>query len=228
MRLLLIEDNVRLAGLIVQALEREMFTIDSVTGIEDARAALDVASYDALILDLGLPDGDGLDMLRRLRSARDPVPVLILSARERLDDRLVGLNAGADDYLAKPFAMQELSARLRAILRRPAAMAPASHALGNLSMDDAAHQVDVDGRRLDLPRRERAVLRLLLRNKGRLVPRQAIDNAVFGFDSEVGSNALEVYVSRLRKRLQQAGADVVIKTEKGIGYILTWGGGDGQ
>ncbi len=228
MRLLLIEDNVRLAGLIVQALEREMFTIDSVTGIEDARAALDVASYDALILDLGLPDGDGLDMLRRLRSARDPVPVLILSARERLDDRLIGLNAGADDYLAKPFAMRELSARLRAILRRPAAMAPACHTLGNLSMDDAAHQVDVDGRRLDLPRRERAVLRLLLRNKGRLVPRQAIDNAVFGFDSEVGSNALEVYVSRLRKRLQQAGADVVIKTEKGIGYILTWDGGDGQ
>jgi DNA-binding response OmpR family regulator len=227
-RLLLIEDNVRLAGLIAQALEREMFTVDSVTGIGDARAALDIAVYDALILDLGLPDGDGLDMLRRLRGVGDPVPVLILSARERLDDRLAGLNAGADDYLAKPFAMQELSARLRAILRRPAAMAPASRALGNLSMDDDAHQVEVGGRRLDLPRRERAVLRLLLRNKGRLVPRQAIDNAVFGFDSEVGSNALEVYVSRLRKRLQQAGADVIIRTEKGIGYILARGGGDDQ
>lgn len=220
MRLLLIEDNERLSDLVVQALVKETYVVDSVGTIDAAGAAMCVASYDALILDLGLPDGEGLDLLKRLRREGSAVPVLVLSARERLEDRLAGLNAGADDYLAKPFAMAELSARLKAVLRRPASLAPSEHRLGNLAMDDMAQHVDVDGTPLELPRRERFVLRLLLRNKERLVPRQSIDNAVFGFDSEVGSNALEVYVSRLRKRLQDAGAKVVIRTEKGIGYIL--------
>jgi DNA-binding response OmpR family regulator len=220
MRLLLIEDNEHLSALVVQALVKEAYVVDSVGSIDEVGAAMSVARYDALVLDLGLPDGEGLDLLKRLRLDGNGVPVLVLSARERLEDRLAGLNAGADDYLAKPFAMAELSARLKAILRRPASLAPSEHRLGNLSMDDMAQHVAVDGKPLDLPRRERFVLRLLLRNKERLVPRQSIDNAVFGFDSEVGSNALEVYVSRLRKRLQDAGAGVVIRTEKGVGYIL--------
>jgi DNA-binding response OmpR family regulator len=219
-RLLLVEDNERLADLIVAALERESFTVDWVTGMEDALAALAAASHDLVILDLGLADGDGLTLLRQVRRGVNPVPVLIVSARERLEDRLDGLNAGADDYLSKPFAMAELIARLRALLRRPATLLPRQHVLGNLVMDEVTNEVSVEGYRLDLPRRERGVLRLLLRQPGRVVPRSAIENAVFGFDSEVGANALEVYIHRLRRRLTKAGATAAIRTEKGLGYVL--------
>jgi len=219
-RLLLVEDNERLSDLIVAALERETFVVDAVAGLDEAQAALSTAHHDAVILDLGLADGDGLTLLRHLRRAVNPVPVLIVSARERLEDRLIGLNAGADDYLAKPFAMAELTARLRALLRRPPSLLPSRFVCGNLTMDEITNEVTVGDCRLDLPRRERGVLRLLLRQSGRLVLRSTLENAVFGFDSEVGANALEVYIHRLRKRLQQAGATVAIRTEKGMGYVL--------
>jgi len=225
-RFLLVEDNERLAALIIAALERESETVDGVAGMEDALAALAAASYDAVILDLGLADGDGLTLLRDLRRAANPVPVLIVSARERLEDRLAGLNAGADDYLPKPFAMAELVARLRALLRRPPHFRPSRCQAGNLAIDEASQEITVAGDRFDLPRRERGVLRLLVRQRGRLVPRSALENAVFGFDSEVGANALEVYIHRLRKRLAQAGATVQIRTEKGIGYVLDVRPGD--
>ncbi|MFD2233311.1 response regulator [Phaeospirillum tilakii] len=218
--MLLVEDNERLATLVLAALEREGETADGVAGMEEALAALATAAYDAVILDLGLADGDGLTLLRDLRRRANPVPVLIISARERLEDRLAGLNAGADDYLAKPFALAELVARLRALLRRPPQLAPTRFEAGNLAIDEVTQEVTVGGDRLDLPRRERGVLRLLLRQTGRLVPRSALENAVFGFDSAVGANALEVYIHRLRRRLAQAGASVLIRTEKGVGYVL--------
>ena len=220
MRLLLVEDNHRLADLVTDAFTRESFTIDPAGSLDDASAALRAASYDAIILDLGLPDGDGLAFLRQLRQSINSVPVLILSARERLEDRLAGLSAGADDYLAKPFAMAELLARVRALLRRPPSLLPNCYTFGNLAMDETTLEIVVDGKRIELPRRERAILRLLIRQPGRLVLRSAMDNSVFGFDSEVGSNALEVYMHRLRKRLQQASANVSIRTEKGMGYSL--------
>ena len=223
MRLLLVEDNNRLAELVVEAFMRESFAMDPVTSLDDAVAALGAARYDAIILDLGLPDGDGLSFLRQLRQSVNAVPVLILSARERLEDRLAGLAAGADDYLAKPFAMAELIARMRALLRRPPGLLPNRYTFGNLAMDETTQDVEVEGTRVDLPRRERAVLRLLIRQPARLVLRSVIDNAVFGFDSDVGANALDVYVHRLRKRLQQANADVTIRTEKGMGYSLVRG-----
>lgn len=220
MRFLLVEDNERFAAMIVAALERENETVDGVTGMEDALCAMSTARYDAIILDLGLADGDGLTLLGTLRRASNPVPVLIISARERLEDRLAGLNAGADDYLAKPFAMAELVARLRALLRRPPQFIPSRCQAGNLMIDEITQEISIDGHRVDLPRRERGVLRLLVRQSGRLVPRSALENAVFGFDSEVGANALEVYIHRLRKRLSLAGASVQIRTEKGVGYVL--------
>lgn len=227
MRLLLVEDNERLAELVVEAFMPESFAVDSAVTLDDAMAALGAAKYDAIILDLGLPDGDGLSFLRHLRQAVNAVPVMILSARERLEDRLAGLNAGADDYLAKPFAMAELLARVRALLRRPPSLLPSRYTHGNLAMNETTQEVEVDETRIELPRRERAVLRMLIRQPGRLVLRSAIDNAVFGFDSEVGANALEVYVHRLRKRLQRANADVTIRTEKGMGYSLVKVDGNG-
>jgi len=227
LRLLLVEDSERLARLVVEAFQRESYAVDPVTKLDSATGALEAAKYDAIILDLGLPDGDGLHFLRQLRQSSNAVPVLILSARERLEDRLAGLNAGADDYLAKPFAMAELLARVRALLRRPPSILPNRYTHGNLAMDEATQEVEVDGARLDLPRREKAVLRLLIRQPGRLVLRTAIDNAVFGFDSEVGGNALEVYIHRLRKRLLSAKADVTIRTEKGMGYSLVKVNGNG-
>jgi len=218
--MLLVEDNEPLAGLVAAALTREGFAVDSVAGAEDALAALATARHDAVILDLGLAEGDGLSLLRDMRRAGNPVPVVIVSARERLEDRLTGLNAGADDYLAKPFAMAELVARLRALLRRPPALLPNQHVAGNLAMDEVSSEVTVGGARLDVPRRERALLRLLLRQSGRLVQRAALENALFGYDSEVGPNAIEVYVHRLRRRLAQAGSTAAIRTEKGLGYVL--------
>jgi len=226
MRILLVEDNDRLAELVNAALSREGFTVDCAPELAEASAAVATVAYEALVLDLGLPDGDGLTLVRHLRAANRAVPILILSARDRLEDRIRGLNAGADDYLPKPFAMEELVARLRALLRRPPAVLPTARTIGNLCMDLTTQEVTVDDSRLELPRRERALLNLFMRGGGRLVTRSALEEALFGFNAEVGPNAIEVYVHRLRRRLAAAKASIAIRTERGVGYVLV-AAGDG-
>ena len=220
MRLLLIEDNRRLAALTAEGLRKAGFAVDSVHSAEEASAALAVAGFDAVLLDLGLPDADGLSLLSALRAKADTTPVLILTARDAVDDRVRGLNLGADDYLLKPFALEELVARIRALLRRPGAALGMVLQLGNIALDSAGRVAAVCGQPLDLSRRELDALELLLRRACRVVSKAALENDLYGFGKEVGSNAVEVLIHRLRKRLQAAGASAGVQTLRGIGYIL--------
>jgi len=220
MRLLVVEDNEPLADVLRETLHKADFTVDRAATLAEARDSVRAARYDAIILDLMLPDGEGLDLLRDLRRSAERTPVLILSARDRVEDRVRGLDLGADDYLPKPFDVGELLARLRALLRRPAAALSSRLSFGNLAIDEGDNEVTISDRRLDLPRRERALLRLLVRRAGKPVTRDAIEEALFGFDAEVGPNAIEVYIHRLRKRLAESSATVTIQTLRGQGYAL--------
>jgi len=218
MRLLLTEDDPRLATLLAQGLTRAGWAVDVVEGVEDALAALHAVQYQALVLDLGLPDGDGMEVLQQLRQTDPFLPVLILTARGRLSDRVRGLNTGADDYLIKPFAMEELVARLAAALRRSGAPALATLRHGQVELEPAARTFSVAGAVQQLPRREMMVLEMLLRARHRFVAKDALEEALGSFDNEVGRNVVEVYVSRLRRRL--AGSGTAIRTERGLGYRL--------
>ena len=221
MRILLIEDHAAMRAMTAAYLGEHGFTVDDVGSVGAARAALDVTHYDAMILDLGLPDGDGLSLLStRSRGGAPPPPALILTARDSLADRIDGLNAGADDYLAKPFDLDELQARLRAVLRRPGVRAQVELGLGRLSFDTVTREVRIDGQPLDLRRREMLVLEALLAARGRVVVRDHLEERLYGYDQAVTPNALEAAVSRLRRALDEAGAGVRVETRRGIGYAL--------
>ncbi|PZW48644.1 winged helix family two component transcriptional regulator [Humitalea rosea] len=220
MRLLLTEDDPHLGELMAQGLRRAGWSVDTVASWADAEAALGVVSYQTLVLDLGLPDGDGLALLRDLRRRGDALPVLVTTARGRISDRVLGLNAGADDYLVKPFAMDELVARLGAILRRAAGPPRAVYRLGNLAVDPASRMVTIGDTLHSFPRRELTVLEWLVRASPRVVQKSTLEEALGSFDRDIGANAIEVYVMRLRKRLAQLGTDVGIRTERGQGYRL--------
>jgi DNA-binding response OmpR family regulator len=220
MRLLIVEDNVELARLVAGGLTAAGYETDIVGGADEARDAVRSVSYAAMILDLGLPDGDGLSILLELRRRMDPLPVLVLTARSGLQDRVNGLRSGADDYLAKPFALEELVARLEAILRRPGQLLGSSLHLANLVYDTESRQIFID----DVPRlfssRETSVLEILLRRQGRVVPKKNVEDHIFGLSGDVASNAVEVYVSRLRKQLSEYGAKIMIHTIRGVGYLM--------
>ena len=220
MRLLVIEDERQLAALLCGALERDGFAVDVACTADAASHHLDVVSYDAAILDLGLPDDDGLSLLRRLRRQGSPLSVLILTARDAPEDRVLGLNAGADDYLIKPFHMPELIARVRAVLRRPNAPLGVTLTLGNLLLNTTTRQTQVNGTEVALTVRETSMLEILLRQQGSVVTRDVMEQRLYSFDAQLGSNALEVLVHRLRRRLQEVGASVVIHTVRGVGYLL--------
>ena len=221
MRLLLVEDHERFAEFIRLSIEKEGFTVDAVHNAEDAEAAFSTVSYDAILLDLGLPDADGLDLLKSWRDRGDETPVLIITARDGVDDRVLGLNLGGDDYLVKPFAMEELVARIRALLRRPGGALGTVMTAGNITFDATAREVQVAGSTIPISRREMGVLEHLMRRLGHVVPKDVIEDKIYGFDEEVSSNSVEVHVSRLRKRLSEAGADVTIHTLRGVGYLLS-------
>ncbi len=220
MRLLLIEDNTELAAVTAEALKPSGFASDIAEGIEEAEGALACTRYDAVVLDLGLADGDGLTLLRDMRARRDSTPVLILTARDQLQDRVAGLDQGADDYVMKPFQVPELAARLRALLRRPGGALGTTLSYGDVRLDTGSREVTVAGRVIALSRREVDTLELLLRRAGRVVPKDAIDRSIYAAGEDVQPNTVEALISRLRRRLQTGGASIVIHTVRGIGYLL--------
>jgi DNA-binding response OmpR family regulator len=220
MRLLLVEDNARLSGLVSRALTAEGFAVDAAETLRAAEELLELVTYDLIIVDLGLPDGDGLTLIKAVRARSDPTPILIITARSGLDDRVTGLDLGADDYLVKPFATEELAARCRALLRRPGGVLGSTLTAGNLSLDCNAREARVENMRIDLPPRELSLLELLMRRAGQVVPRTNLENGLYSMGEEVSPNALEAAVSRLRRRLAAAGSDVALHTAHGIGYAL--------
>jgi len=220
MRLLVVEDNEQLAELLAQGLRTAGYETDVLTSLEEASAVLRTTFYAALILDLGLPDGDGLALLRELRHRNNPIPVLVLTARGGLNDRVHGLRSGADDYLVKPFALEELVARLEAQLRRPGHLLGSSLRIANLEFDTTNRQASIDDQPQVLSAREIAVLELLMRSKGRVVSKKQVEDHIFGHSGEVASNAIEVYIHRLRKQLAERGAKVQVHTIRGVGYLI--------
>lgn len=220
MRLLVVEDNVALCTLLTQGLEEEGFSADVTGTAAAAAAALTSTHFAAVILDLGLPDADGLSLLRAMRGRSDPTPVLVLTARGAVQDRVEALRHGADDYLVKPFALEELVVRIRALLRRPGDILGLSLTLGNVVLYPEARQVFIEQQARFFPSREVAVLEILMRSGGQVVPREEVESHVFGDGSSAASNAVDVYVHRLRKQLTAAKASAQIHTIRGVGYIM--------
>jgi DNA-binding response OmpR family regulator len=221
MRLLLIEDNQRLADYLATALRNGGFAVDHVSTTADADGALATTKYDTLLLDLGLPDKDGLVWLSDQRRHQMTRPVLVLTARDSLEDLVAGLNQGADDYLRKPFELDELVARVRALLRRPGEALGVKLTAGNVTLDTSDREVTVNGTPVEFGRRELDGLELLMRRVGRVVAKSAIEDAIYAFGEDLASNAIEVLVHRIRRRLQEAGADMYIHTLRGVGYVLS-------
>lgn len=220
MRLLIVEDNEELAELLAKGLQTAGYQADILSTAEQARNVLQTTHYAALILDLGLPDGDGLEVLREIRGRNNSIPVLVLTARGGLHDRVQGLRSGADDYLVKPFALEELIARLEAQLRRPGQLLGNCLRVANLEFDTQSRQLAIDDQPQVLSARETAVLELLMRSKGRVVSKKQVEDHLYGHSGDVASNAIEVYVHRLRKQLSDRGARVQVHTIRGVGYLI--------
>jgi len=220
MRVLIVEDNSAFAELIAKRLAQSGFDSDQATNVDQAERAIKTVDYAAIVLDLGLPDKDGMVLLRNLRARNEATPVLITTARNALEDRVRGLREGADDYLAKPFSVDELIARLHALLRRPGQLLGQALTAGNVSLDGENHQVNVGTRILTMRLRETLVLEILMRHKSNVVPRHYFEDQLFGLDGDQDSNTIDVYVHRLRKQLEDAGATVKVHTIRGVGYML--------
>jgi len=220
MRVLVIEDHQRLARLIVAGLAGFGIGADAFATAEEGVSAMRSISYDALVLDLGLPDRDGLDVISELRAAASRIPILILTARDGIDERVAGLDRGADDYLLKPFAMKELAARLRALLRRPGGPLGTTINIANMSLDTSVRQVKVDGQVVAISRRELDALEILMRRAEQVVSKRVLEDSIYGLSEEVTPNTIEALVSRLRRRLEALHAGVSIHTLRGVGYLL--------
>jgi two-component system OmpR family response regulator len=220
MRILLVEDNLRLQELLSEALRTAGYGVDAVSTVAGFLGSARVTTYDLLIVDLMLPDGNGLDAIRSLRDENLSTPVLIMTAKGGIEDRIDGLDAGADDYVIKPFNHRELLARVRALLRRPSEVVGPLLRKGKLELDEGAAEVRCSGKPVDLRRSERRLLAMLMRRDGRMVAKRAIEESMSGFGREVSSNAVEALISRLRKTLEGVEAGIVIETVRGVGYRL--------
>ena len=218
MRILIAEDDPILADGLTRSLRQADFAVDCVHDGEEADHVITAQHYDLVILDLGLPKLDGFDVLKRLRRRGTAVPVLVLTARDALADRVKGLDLGADDYLTKPFDLPELEARVRALIRRGQGGGSAILTHGPLSLDTGGRRVTLHGAPLELSARELGVLEVLMLRSGRVVNKEQLAEQLYGWDEEVGANAIEVYVHRLRKKIESAGVN--IRTIRGLGYLL--------
>jgi two-component system OmpR family response regulator len=218
MRIVLVEDNISLAEGIKNALKDQGHAVDWLPDGTEAAAFLTTESADLAIIDVNLPGLSGFEIVRHIRRLGQPIPVLMLTARGDLTDRIEGLDAGADDYLIKPFEMAELSARIRALARRRPNLEKGSVQIGALQYDRAARQLSGREGTIDLPRRELALFECLLDHSGRIVSKDRIADTLYGIGSDVEANAVELLISRLRRKL--AGAGVVIRTARGLGYLM--------
>ena len=219
-RILVVEDDESIAALLGRELRGLGHAVDSVRFAEDALLAARANDYALMIVDLGLPDGDGLDLVRELRRRTVEAPILMLTARRRVEDRVIGLSSGADDYLVKPFAVPEVRARVTALLRRPSRLRGHRIAVANMVVDSDALEAVVDGVSLALPRKQFQLLELLARRKNHMTPKRMIEEALYGFDDDVTANSIEAQISKLRRALKAAGAGVSLETRRGIGYRL--------
>ncbi len=214
----MVEDDALLADGLIRSLKQADYTVDWTADGEEAESILRVAEFDLVILDLTLPNLDGLEILRMLRQRNVPVPVLIVTARSDVDNRIKGLDLGADDYLTKPFEMGEFDARVRALLRRSRADGLKALSCGALTLDMAARRAYLNDRPLDLPRREFQLLEVLMSRQGRIISKDQIIDSISDFHDELTPSTVEIYVHRIRKKLEAS--DVTIRTVRGVGYIL--------
>jgi len=219
-RLLLVEDELKLGSTLEEGLERAQYTVDLARDGEEALDFTRVGSYDVIVLDVMLPKLSGLDVCRQLRTDGVRTPILMLTARDAISDRIKGLDSGADDYLVKPFAFGELLARIRALLRRDAPSKSPTVQVAELTLDPAAQRIGWQGRPVDLTAREYRILELLMRRPGWIISRDALIESVWGFDFTDTSNLVEVYIGRIRRKLSEVGAPALIQTVRGAGYRL--------
>lgn len=218
MRILLVEDDVMLAEAVTRALTQSAHAVDNARTGEEADRALATSHYDLVLLDVGLPQIDGFEVLRRLRARRSTVPVLMLTVNDALEDLVTGLDLGADDYLTKPFRLSELEARVRALIRRAHAGASSELVHGRLRLDMAGRRLYLDDKPMELSLRELAVIELLLLREGKVVTKQQIVDHLYGWEDVSSSNAVEVFIHRLRRKLE--GSGVTIATVRGMGYLI--------
>jgi len=217
---LVIEDTLKLGNAIVEAMSRAQFNCELATNLREARNKVDGGDHDLILLDLSLPDGDGLDFLRKLRAASVRTPVIVLTARGGLNDRISGLDDGADDYLVKPFELNEMVSRCRAILRRTDRAMADSFRIGKLMFDQRSGMVSAEGHPTPLPRRDSQLLAALMRRQGKVCTRKHLEEAVYEPNTEISTNALEASIYRLRSFLTSAQAGVEVRTVRGVGYVL--------
>ncbi|MBB6484620.1 response regulator transcription factor [Rhizobium lusitanum] len=220
MHILLVEDEPEMASVLMTALKRQDVVVDHASNLADAEAMARFGTYDAIVLDRRLPDGEGLTLIPRLRALHIEAPVIALTAMSDLRDRIIGLDAGADDYLGKPFATEELVARLKALHRRPYVLRADQAIVGRLTYDFRYREALINDQALELPRRERLVLETLIRRPGRTVMRGMLEEAVYALDDEIGSNALDAHISRLRRKLDDVSAGIEIRAVRNLGYLL--------
>jgi len=220
MRLLVVEDEKKLNDLITKKLEKEYYGVDSCFDGEEAVIYVEGTEYDAIILDIMLPKLDGFEVIKRIRAKKNKVPILLLTARDNIDDKVKGLDYGADDYLVKPFIFEELMARIRVLLRRNSGNADNVVTIANLKVDLDAKTVFRDDLLIKLSGREYSILEYLIRNKGKILSRERIEDHIWNYDYEGGTNVIDVYIRYLRKKIDDSYTPKLIHTIRGLGYVL--------
>lgn len=220
MRILVVEDNRRLNQSLKMSLIDDGYAVDVAYDGEEGQVLAEMTPYDAIILDIMLPKKDGLEVCRELRNQRVNTPILLLTARDAVEDRVTGLDSGADDYLVKPFALEELRARLRALMRRDGADKSGLLTLGDLALDPATHFVERAGRRIDLTAKEYALLEYFMRNPNRVITREMAMSHIWNYDFQAASNVIDVYIRRLRRKIDDPSEVKLFETVRGVGYRL--------